>query len=268
MTQRSASHRRVKVNEEIARELQSRIQRGELKPGDQLPPERRLADMFGASRGSVREALRALELAGVILSRHGGGNFVSDLMPGVTTLPLAQFLLRQRERLLDVSEARQMFEPRLAALAAERAQAEDLDSMWRAIEDQERSLRDRDVEGAFQSDRRFHQAVAEASRNETFIMLHNYLSDMVTGSRREAIENDGRRVQSPIDHRAIFDAVSHRDPAGAAAAMLQHLKNVESVLVDALRGFQRAITTLPGGTPPEEPPEVAAPSGAGAANSA
>jgi len=241
--------RRLKVNEEIARELQSRIRRRELRPGDQLPSERQLAGMFGASRGSVREALRALELSGVIRSRQGGGNFVSDMPPGASTQPLSQFLERQREHLLDLSEARQMFEPRLALLAAERASVGDLDALRKAVEEQERALEEGDVDAVFNADRLFHQLIAEAARNQTVIMLHNYLSDLVSGGRREAIENNtSRRTQSAIDHRAIYEAIASGSGSAASAAMLQHLKNVENSVLDALRRYQGALAGLPKGS--------------------
>src|SRR6187549_3096794 len=98
--ERGLRGRHLKVNEEIARRLQDQIRRRELRPGDQLPSERQLAGLFGASRGSVREALRALELSGAIVSRQGGGNFFTDTLPGASTQPLSQFLERQREHLL------------------------------------------------------------------------------------------------------------------------------------------------------------------------
>ncbi|MGQ0735380.1 MAG: FadR/GntR family transcriptional regulator [Acidobacteriota bacterium] len=237
--------RRLRVNEKIARELQHRIVRGEFSPGESLPPERRLAGQFGVSRGSVREALRALELAGVVVSRQGGGNFVSDTPRGTATTPLSQFLERQRGALVDLSEARQMFEPHLAYLAAERATPDDIDALRRAVEEQEQGLRAGDVDAVFNADRLFHQTLAETARNQTFIRLHGYLSDLVAGDRREAIENASRRTQSPIDHRAIFDAVARGDGPAASAAMLQHLRNVEAVLLDALREYQGALARLP-----------------------
>lgn len=242
---RTVGRRRVKVNEEIARQLLGQIRRHELRPGGQLPSERQLAGLFGASRGSVREALRLLELSGVIVSRQGGGNFVTDVLPGASTQPLSQFLERQREHLLDVSEARQMFEPRIAFLAAERAMPEDVAALQRAVEEQERGLREHDVVAMVNADRQFHQALAEAARNQTYIMLHNYLSDLVSGDRREAIESSSlRRTQSLVDHRAIFDAVADGDAPAASAAMLQHLKNVESILLDAVQRYQGAIAGL------------------------
>jgi len=254
---------RLKVNEEIARQLLNQIRSHELQLGDQLPSERQLAGLFGASRGSVREALRALELSGVIVSRQGGGNFVTDTLPGASTQPLSQFLERQREHLLDVSEARQMFEPRIAFLAAERATPEDVNALRRALEEQERGLREDDVVAMVNADRQFHQTLAEAASNQTFIMLHNYLSDLVAGDRREAIENSSqRRTQSPIDHRAIYDAVAAGDAAAASAAMLQHLKNVESILLDALHRYQGAIAALPRVSADASPTFDAADSGA------
>ncbi len=237
--------RRVKVNEKIVRELQNRIRRREFRPGDQLPPERQLAELFGASRGSVREALRALERSGVIVSRQGGGNFVTEPLFGTAIEPLSQFLERQREYLLDLSEARKMFEPRLAFLAAERATPEDIGALRRAVEEQERGLREDDVEAVFNADRLFHQTIAETARNQTFIMLHSYLSDLVAGGRREAIENASRRTQSPIDHRAIYAAVAGGNAPAASVAMLRHLENVEAILLDALRRYQGAIAGLP-----------------------
>ena len=159
-----------------------------------------------------------------------------------------------------------MFEPRIAFLAAERAMPEDIDALRRALEEQERGLREDDVGAMVNADRQFHQTLAEAARNQTFIMLHNYLSDLVAGDRREAIENSSqRRTQSPIDHRAIYDAVAAGDAAAAGAAMLQHLKNVESILLDALHRYQGAIAGLPRVSAEPPPTSEAADGGGGTA---
>jgi GntR family transcriptional repressor for pyruvate dehydrogenase complex len=236
--------RRTKVREEIVEAIQRQIRQHQIAPGARLPAERRLADQFGASRGSVREALRALELSGFITSRHGGGTFVAERLPDGTTLSLAHFLERHRRHLLDLSEARQMFEPRLAWLAAERGSREDLTIVRRALDDQRSNLATDDVEAAFAADRAFHQAIAEATHNQTFIMLHNHLSDLIAGGRREAIENDSRRTQSPVDHETIYEAIARGDGPAASAAMLQHLRNVEAILISALMSYQRAITKV------------------------
>ncbi|MBI2188403.1 MAG: FadR family transcriptional regulator [Acidobacteria bacterium] len=236
-----SGHRRV--NEAIVRAIQDQIRRGELKPGDRLPPERQLAEMFDASRSSVREALRALELSGLIYSRHGEGNFVSEA-PGGAALTLLDFLERQRASLLDLSEARKLFEPFLATLAASRATREDLEELHRAAEEEATQLQAGETQAAFRSDRAFHHAVAVATGNQELVKLHSYLSDLVAGGRREALENDVRRAQSAMDHRRLYQAIARRDGAAARAAMLRHLENVERILMDAVVGYQRAAARL------------------------
>jgi GntR family transcriptional repressor for pyruvate dehydrogenase complex len=243
-----ASHpeRRGRVTEEIVRTIQARISRGELKPGDQLPPERQLASDFHASRGSIREALRALELSGLINSRQGGGNYVARSLPSALTVPLGHYLERQRHALVDLYEAREMLEPRLAFLAAERAARGDIDRLRHALDRQEQDLESHDPATAYDADRAFHQAVAEAAGNQTFIKLHNYLSDLVSESRREAVDSASRREQAVVDHRHIFEAIASGDGPAASAAMLQHLKTVKEILVDALTAYQQALARLPG----------------------
>lgn len=236
-------HRRV--NEAIVRAIQDQIRRGALKAGDRLPPERRLAEMFDASRSSVREALRMLELSGLVYSRHGEGNFVAEALPAGRALTLVDFLERQRASLLDLSEARKMFEPYLAALAAARATAKDLEELRRAADVEETQLRAGETQAAFRADRAFHQAIAAATGNQTLVTLYSYLSDLVAGGRREALENDVRRAQSAVDHRCVYHAIARRDGAAARRAMLRHLENVERILMDAVLGYQRAAALLP-----------------------
>lgn len=235
-----------KVNEAIVRAIQDQIRRGELKAGDRLPPERQLAAMFDASRSSVREALRVLELSGLVYSRHGEGNFVAEILPGGAALTLVDFLERQRASLLDLSDARKLFEPYLASLAATRATAEDLEVLRRTAEEEETRLRAGETQAAFRADRAFHHAIATATGNQTLVTLHTYLSDLIAGGRREALENDVRRVQSAFDHRRVYQAIARRDGTAARAAMLRHLENVEQIIMNAVLGYQRAASLLPG----------------------
>lgn len=235
-------HRRV--NEAIVRAIQDQIRRGELKAGDRLLPERQLAALFDASRSSVREALRVLELSGLVYSRHGEGNFVAETLPAGVAVTLVEFLERQRASLLDLSEARKLFEPYLASLAAGRATADDVEVLRRAAEDEEAQLRAGETQAAFRADRTFHHAIAAATGNQTLVTLHSYLSDLVAGGRREALENDVRRAQSAFDHRRVYQAIARRDGAAARAAMLRHLENVERILMGAVLGYQRAAAQL------------------------
>ena len=231
--------RRGKVNEAIVRVIEEQIHRGEFKPGDRLPPERRLAQDFGASRSSVREALRVLELSGLIQSRHGEGNFVADTLPRTEPFRLLTFLEGQRASLVDLFEARKMFEPYVAALAAERVTPEDVDRLWIATKEGEEILREDDAKATVRSDRAFHTAIAAAAGSETLCYLHSCLSDLIESGRREVLENEARRARSVGDHRKICEAIAKGDATAARAAMLWHLKSVERIVLHTVSAYQR-----------------------------
>lgn len=234
-----------KVSDRIVRQLRHRIAAGELKPGDRLPPERLLATALGASRASVREAVRVLELSGLVSPRHGDGTFVQARPSAAAENSLSQFLQRERERLLDLSQARQALEPRLASLAAEHADRDDVERLRQTLYAEINHIRGHDVEGAFVADRAFHLAIAQATHSPTFMMLHTYLSDLVADIRREAIFNESRRTPARhVDHQAIFKAIAAGDASKAEAAMHLHLKHVETLLIDALQAYQQTAAGL------------------------
>src|SRR2546421_10032561 len=118
--------RRERIPESIVAQIQSRLERGEIKPGDQLPSERVLAEQFQVSRASVREALRSLELLGVTESRPGGGTFIRQASPDALLRPLAA--LARAHDMRDILEVRELLEPALAGLAAERATGADVEA--------------------------------------------------------------------------------------------------------------------------------------------
>src|SRR2546427_6289572 len=124
----------TRIYEEIVRQIKAMIAEGRLKSGDQLPPERDLAEKFLVSRTSVREALRALESLGLIEIRPGEGTFVREVSIESLIQPLALVMVSQREAIGELFEARRLLEPALAALAARRATPEELQEMHRILE--------------------------------------------------------------------------------------------------------------------------------------
>src|SRR5260370_41822643 len=118
--------RKTKVYEKIAHQIQRLIRDGLLKPGDMCPPERELADMFQVSRSSLRDAIRALELMGLVEARQGKGTVVRAPSAEALINPLSTMLLQQRELVHELLEFREMIEPALAAHAASNASPEDL----------------------------------------------------------------------------------------------------------------------------------------------
>src|SRR5437879_9494581 len=121
--------RKTRIYEEVASQIQRLITDGRLRPGDHLPPERDLAEMFGVSRTSVRDAIRVLEMGGLVEPRHGEGTIVREGPIDAIVSPLAGALAASKDLTADLFDMRKMLEPPLARAAALRATAEDLDAL-------------------------------------------------------------------------------------------------------------------------------------------
>src|ERR671925_877628 len=125
--------KKTRIHEEVFSQIHELIRQGRFKARDQLPSERELAETFKVSRTSVREALRALETQGLIISRTGMGNFVADLPVESLVAPLAKLLIEEKTALADIFEMRKLIEPHIAAMAAERATNSDIERMKRIL---------------------------------------------------------------------------------------------------------------------------------------
>src|SRR5438105_9191390 len=130
----------TRIYQEIVRQVKQMIGEGRLKSGDQLPPERDLAEKFVVSRASVREALRALKSLGLVEIRPGEGTFVREVSVESLIEPLALVMASHREAIAELFEARRLLEPAIAALAARRATPEELHEMDRILEEQAKAV--------------------------------------------------------------------------------------------------------------------------------
>jgi GntR family transcriptional repressor for pyruvate dehydrogenase complex len=219
----------TRIYEEIVRQVKALIAEGRLKSGDQLPPERDLADQFKVSRTSVREALRTLESLGLIEIRQGEGTFVREVSVESLIEPLAQVILSQREAVGELFEARRLLEPAIAALAARRATPEEIHEMERILEEQAQEVAARRT--GLAQDAAFHAAIAASVRNRAIRRVVNTLMDLLTQSREESLQTPGRPTRSHKDHRRILETIQRRDEAGAQRAMLDHLIAVEVLVM-------------------------------------
>lgn len=227
--------RRSRISQQIVVRLCQMIRQGQLHPGDQLPPERELAERFQVSRSSVREALRALEIAGIAESRHGGGTYVRDVLEDGVASPLALALGATGDLVNDMWEMRIIVEPALAALAARRATLGDLRSLD-DITGQQAEYFDPTVADdlALAADRTFHIAVARASGNEAAVRVVELINQLLEEGRRQFGASVERRRQAHARHREIIQAIRERDPHAARAVMLQHLEEVQELIVGEL----------------------------------
>ncbi|HEU5322841.1 MAG TPA: FadR/GntR family transcriptional regulator, partial [Methylomirabilota bacterium] len=232
--------RSTRIYQEIVRQVKAMIAEGRLKSGDQLPPERDLAEKFVVSRTSVREALRALESLGLVEIRPGEGTFVRQVSVEALVEPLALVMASQREALGELFEARRLLEPSLAALAASRATPEELQEMERILEEQAKEVAAGRT--GFAQDARFHAAIGAAAHNVAITRIAHAIMDLLTQSREESLNTPGRPTRSHEDHRRILGAIRRRDAGAASRAMLDHLVAVERLVLggDARRASRAA----------------------------
>jgi len=226
------SIQRTKVYEEVAAQLERRILDGVLRPGDKLPPERELAARFDVSRSAVREAIRSLELKGLVEPRPGEGTLVRT--PSIDSLlnPLVNLLGQKREVVKELLEVRAMIEPPLAARAARNAGPEDIARLENILERHREKVARQEM--AIEEDSEFHYTIAKASKNSVILKVVDMMMDIMRESRERSLQVDGRREKSLAGHRRIFNAIKRREPEAAEEAMRQHLTEIEEILFEKL----------------------------------
>ena len=219
---------KTKVYEEVAAQLERLIVEGVLRPGDKLPPERELAERFDVSRSAVREAIRSLELKGLVEPRPGEGTLVRT--PSIDSLlnPLASLLGQKRELVKELLEVRQMIEPPLAARAARNASPEDIEHLEKILERQREKVARQEL--AIEEDSEFHYTIAQASKNSVILKVVDMMMDILRESRERSLQVEGRREKSLAGHRRIVNAIKRREPEDAEEAMRQHLLEIEGIL--------------------------------------
>jgi len=216
---------RNKVYQAVARQLERHITE-ELKPGDLLPPERQLVEMLGVSRGSVRDAIRSLELKGLLDPRQGVGTVVCR--PGADAAnPLANALRDKRKLVAELIDVRKMIEPPLARRAALRASRNEIAEMEDILARQETKVRRGEL--ATEEDSDFHYSIALASNNRAILKVVDVLMDLLRETREHSFQGKGRQEKSLAGHRRILSALKRHDTAGAEVAMCRHLREIENI---------------------------------------
>jgi GntR family transcriptional repressor for pyruvate dehydrogenase complex len=218
-----------KMSSQIAEQIRSSILAGEFTPGDKLPPERELAEMFGVSRPSVREALNILSASGLIESYQGGGTVVKSLVETATGNPLSEMIKVERERALDVIEVRKCMEAWTAYYAAQRALPEDLRKLEAIIENMSRNLSG--MQPSEDLDANFHILIARATHNVVWLHMMQSIFDALkvfqqTVWRAVYLTEEDHRILYQ-HHREVFEAIKARNPEHARDAMLSHLSFAE-----------------------------------------
>ena len=215
---------RESVAEMVARRILDMVSARALRPGDQLPPERELAETLGVSRPSVREAIRGLAILGVVKSRQGGGAYITNLDAEALLGPLQFFLSLEDVNIRELYDARSLIESDVARRAAVNMSESQLDALEAILVAQRGTLADA---RAFRvSDFAFHEAIWEGCGNTFLRRIGESLNVLGLEFRKRASETKGVLEQSLADHHRLVAALRARDADAAARAAESHMQNV------------------------------------------
>lgn len=230
--------RQRRLSDDIVEQLESMILEGTLRVGERLPAERALAEQFGVSRPSLREAIQKLVAKGLLVSRQGGGNFVAESLGSTFSDPLILLLENKEDAQRDLLEFRHTLEGSCAFYAAKRATDIDrqrLTDAFAALQDcYKRSGKvTRAEEGA--ADASFHLAIAEASHNA--VLLHT-IRGLFSLLKRNVVTNIGgmyaqreeTREMLITQHQALYEAIMAGNSEEARTLSNQHIDYVQEVL--------------------------------------
>jgi GntR family transcriptional repressor for pyruvate dehydrogenase complex len=214
-----------RVSDQAFEQIRDLVFRGQLKPGDQLMPERGLAQAMGVSRPTVREAIRRLVTMGLLEHQQGAGTFVRSLNAQREHNPLAAVIEGHDATLEELLEVRMGLEGQAALLAAQRASAEDLQVMEKALV----AMQAENAAGrlGIDNDVSFHMALAFASKNPVQVYIMKNFYDLLHHGIKENLQALWEEPESlPIiawQHREIYEAIKDHDPEGAYQSMKRHI---------------------------------------------
>lgn len=225
---------KTKVYDSIVEQILDGIRSGAFPPGSVLPPERELAAQVGVSRGSVREAIRVLEHAGVVDVRTGSGTYVTEGGASKTFVLRAHAAAMGDESPLDVIIARRAIEPVSAQYAALNRHPRDLVALKDSVSEQARLVKRGEDPSA--PDLFFHIALAEASRNPVLRLLFERIAEIMQQGtwlqlKHKSRDRPGRQELYLDEHRTILEKIQKQDAVGAAEGMQRHLDSVEEGLL-------------------------------------
>jgi DNA-binding FadR family transcriptional regulator len=214
------------VADELVRQFEQRIDRGELPPGSRFPTEKAITDSMGVSRTVVREAFARLAARGLLESRRGSGAYVSE-GARFRAFQVAPAEMREVEDIIKLLEMRMAFETEMAGLAAERRTVEDVAKLRECLD---RMAATDDVEESVEADAAFHATIAQATRNEYYCRFMDFLGIRLVprravylrGQSDAAHQAYARSIQR--DHEAIFAAIAAGDPVRSRNAARRHMQ--------------------------------------------
>ncbi len=233
MKQNSFKIQRKRITDQIIESLVAMIASGELKPGDKLPPEPQLMERFGVGRSSIRVAIGALELIGLLTVRPGYGTQITDSTDKVQSKSIGLSLITiGHEKIRELVEARVVLEKEIVRLAAERATKEDIDEI--RAQQNKLLLAKKSGQKLISADLGFHTALAKASHNSVLMRFLSELRQPMRHWMEQKAKYNWGYDQVLEEHEAILKAIEARDSESAQAAMQVHVEVAGEKLMSAI----------------------------------
>lgn len=228
---------RVAISDELIARFKELIAKRVFMPGHRLPPERDLAEALAVSRPTLRQAMRALQIMGVIKARQGSGSYLADSASDIMRVPLEFALTLKNVAKTDLFETRCTLEVKLASLAAVRRTDEDLEAIRRALQKMQSAKGD--AEEWCRTEPQFHICIVQAARNGVMATMIEMLSQMLMEGRKETVRLLSEYDTSYQSHENIYIEIEKRDPEAASRRMIEHFELIE------LRSRQSNSNSMP-----------------------
>ena len=226
------------IFQEITNQIIDLIKNGEWLPNSRIPVEMELARNFQVGRNSIREALKALELSGIITSSSGRGTYITDnAVQKIRNNELLDFL-RDSSSIKDMLEMRLLVEPQLAFLAAKRANEEDLKELEDILNALKKSVHSK--HDYLSIGYRFHMKIAEMSKNKVLLQIYNSIAEYLLAQREIASFTQTNNNEDLANHQKLYDLIKTRQAAKAYQTMIDHFQtryDINNVIQDELPGY-------------------------------
>lgn len=228
---------KTSVSQQVVERILDQIDKGELKRGDRLVPERELAASLGISRVPLREAISALTALGIVERRHGDGNYIAGFSPDAMGRVLHTYAMLDHSLAADLFEARSVVEGAAARLAARNAASEDITALYQEVERLEQAVPayvrgEKQLADMLELDDLFHLRCAAASHNQFYIqfvhIVHAAGTDM--GLYEQTYGRHPEKYYDSLEfHRQVAAAVARGDEDGAEEAMRRHIESIQEI---------------------------------------
>jgi len=219
--------KKIRLSDSVINAIKKKIAKDNFQPGDKFYSENELSRQLQVSRSSIREAIRILEATGYVTVKQGKGIFVTDF-DSQNLKPFISWLKSNEQHIFDHFEIRLIIEPKAAAIAAQKADTDDIRKIEEVLAEFDLHAERKEITEIIKTDRIFHRLIAKSTKNSTLYVLINSLTTSLPKGWISSLHTPGRIDKTTHEHRDILKAITAKDNERAEGAMIRHLENALS----------------------------------------